>query len=518
MGSKILLSFATILSLLTQPAHASVNIPTEQQRRDEARAQFKNWLVETSIQARHPFFEMDFLINEHQTFASRDEAIQWASNLLPRLQKSFDDPTLKILRNDPRYAVLDKYVQELWEAFTALFPTQTAGLNSPPVILLETKSSNAFVHSSEDGKQMVHAIFVFTGLLDLFFENGRLNKDLITAVIGHELAHSVFLHGLPKYQKRTNHFFNRSKIDFGYKSSQSPDTATLDQAMASWLTGAFLTGEITSDELNDLPSPSVGRTLMMSSFKQMQTEAIDNSCPMGKLAYQIWSGKFLSSALKNSIEIAPEEQRPPGNATPSSMRQASQELSRQDRLCLGNKKISLLELAAKAFGIPVEKLRQSEAFMTLEQTFTSSPDPISGFQQVIAPIRATMQKIESTVNFNQLGYYTYEEHADEVSALLHTYLNRKADALGNAFLIFLKDSSDADAENCARMIASQSEPQGGSFNDPHRSLCYRMYHLGQFSKTFGKDIKAFASEFINVSIGITALDQGPIGAITRGIR
>ncbi len=518
MSSKFLLSLATILSLVSQSAIASVNIPTEQQRREEARSQLKSWLFETSTQARNPFFEMDFLVNEHQTFASRGEAIQWAKKFLPSFQKGFGDPSMKILEYDPRYAVLDSYVQELWAAFTTLFPTHTAGLNSPPVILLETQSSNAFVRQSGDGKQMAHAIFVFTGLLDLFSENGQINKDLVTAVIGHELAHSVFLHGLPKYQKRTNHFYHRSKLDWGYKASQSPDTATLDETMAAWLTGAFLTGEITSDDLRDLPSPAIGRTLMMSSFKQMQTDAVDTTCPTGKVAFQNWRGMFRRSALKNAIEIAPSEQRPPGNTTPASMTQASDELTRQDRACLGSKKLSLLELASKSFGIPLENLKKSEAFMKLEQTFTSSADPITGFQQVIAPVRAEMKKIEVALDFNQLGYYTYEEHADEVSALLHSFLNRKADALGNAFFIFLKDSSAEDAEACARMISSKAEPPGGSFNDPHRSLCYRMFHLGRFSKAVGNDVKAFASDYINISIGISALDQGPIGAITRGIR
>jgi Peptidase family M48 len=514
-------TFLTIGSLLILPgmapkASASVGIPTERQRFEQTRAQLLTWIEKTSQRKKKSRFDDQVALNDHLTFNSKADALAWANTVLPSIKQSFEDPNMTISTTDPRIAVVEASVQELWGAYTSLFPAQTRGLNVPPVILLDSKVVNAFVHQSADGKQMAHAIFVFTGLLDLFTVNGQLDKAKVTAVIGHELAHSVFLHGLSKYQTRVNHFYDRTKIPFGYQSSLSPDTAALDQNMGGWLSGAMFAGELTSDDIQNLPSPSIRQAIFMSAFRQFQIDNIKGKCTAGTDAYTNWRGFLRISNIKGAIEILQPGARPPGNTSQAtSMTQASSDLMTADRQCVANDpnakntKYSLIDLTARAFGISPDALKASEEFVKLEQIFQASPDVVTGFQNITAPFRSQMKEIEAAVDFNQINYYTFEEHADEVSALIHTYLNRDPNALGTVFLSFLNSSSPDDAATCANMIATKTEPPNGSYADPHRALCFRDFHIQKFASSIGSDVKGFAAQFIKASIGMS-LDEAPL--------
>ena len=505
-------SILMCLALLSSTAtFASVTIPTEKERQEQSRIEFKEWLSDgnsDSLTAHK--FEVEPSVNEHLLFANRVEAIAWTKTKLPEWQKAFD-PKMQLLEEDARYALLDQWTNEVWSAYQALFPAQTAGLPIPPVVLLETKTINAFVTGTDEGKQIGHAIFVFTGILDAFSENGQLNKDMVTGVIAHELAHSVFRHLLNKYRQKINHFYDRTKVGNGYQSSENAETPTLDKLMRIWMGGARLVGELTMGELENLPSKSLNKAILMEAFNQLQLDSVQPApkCAAAKEAFSNWSHQMRYSVLNNSIVVTSPDgmaaQTSPGKEMVlKSFSESTSELVAKEQNCLANAKISLLDLVEKSFGIPAEQLKSNELFKTLDQLFSAGSDPVTGFQAVVSPIRDQMKKIESAVNFDQIEFYSFEEHADEVSALVHAYLHNSPYALSSALMRVLELDSKSSASVCAKLLASKAAPVGGSFTDPHRSQCFRVHHLLEFNKAIGEDAVAFANKYLPLALGTVA--------------
>jgi Peptidase family M48 len=500
-------------SLFLSAAQAHITIPTEKERREETRELLRQWLKKHPKKQKgqkngiHIGLEVDDILtpNEHLTFANRYQATKWAKTALP-----FIAPGATILNHDSRLALLDGYVREIWQAFTVLFPEYTKSLNSPPVILLKSNTINAFVSQTIDRKQMAHAIFVFTGLLEKFtLPDGKLNKEAIMSVMGHELAHSVFLHGLTKYQARVNHFYNKSQIQWGFYAANpnlSPDTKRLDITMGRWLDDVRLAGELTAPELRDLPAPGINQNLLLLSLQIMQEQTINilgsdpqaaPSCDTAPKSFRNWRSHMIYSPLKLSIVIPPPET--------SALGEASDRLIEQDRSCLAQTKsapkVSFPDIATQAFGLPIEVLVGSEDFMELAERFNAAPDAISGFQAAVHPIRTEITQIQQNVDFAKVGYYTFEQHADEVSALVLAYLKLDPGALGKVFQTLLTAASPDDADTCAQMIKNNLEPEVGSFSEIHHSLCYRNFHISMFSQAIGRDVSGFAKQFIDASIG-----------------
>jgi Peptidase family M48 len=511
-----ILAIGTVALALAAPSSASATAiaPTEHQRLERSREQLQLWLEETSPDRDQSRLTMDLGKNEHLTFNSRAEAIAWAQPSVPFFQKIYGDANLRLLNNDPRYTALDKMVEEIWGAFTALFPAQTKNLNTPPVVLIDTKSSNAFVHQASDGKQVAHAIFIFTGLVNQATKNGQLDKNKLSGVIAHELAHSVFKHALTKYSSRMNRFYYRDKVAFGYQtpvigSGSSPDPATLNlnQKMKNWVHWAHMSGDMTSDELQSLPSPSLSTGVFFNAFKQFQTDKISGQCSTGAQAFLDWAGFMRFDDIQGLYTI--KDTHNSNSAEPGPFFRSSVALKAADRQCLAKsgKTPSLIDLISRAMGFSSVSLRNSSEFAGLEKDFLAAEDAVQGFTSVTETYRQQMRWTQGEIDFNKINFYSYEEHADEVSALAHAYLQRDPNAIGWFLMNLLKAKSPNTAAKCKALLASDKEPPTGSFSDPHRSSCYRVYHLQKFAASFGSDLKGFAQQFIQKSMGPLLADE-----------
>lgn len=432
--------------------------------------------------------------NVHVLFQNQEEAMAWAEQMKPRLEKNYGARKFELLpSSDPRYAKLQSYVHDLWRGYTALFPEQTKDLNEPPVVIFDTEITNAFVarYSLEPSPDKIaHAIVVLTGLLDM--AGGVDNRAPISGIVAHELSHSVFRHLLPQYQERINHYFPLEETRIGYEATRHQE---LDATMNRWVSGARLAGMLTNEELRDLPSKNLPAPYLMRAWKQARTELYEKTkaCSSANVSYSLWQG---------FQPISPLEEKPVIDHTKLPLiSDIGRRLIEDETACLSGKNASLIALLSHATGIPEETLQSDPAFSEMAKEFEASADITSGFQKLVGPIREEMRKVESSVSLDKVGFYTYEEHADDVAVMVHRYLHLDSQALGKFFFSILPK---ADQAKCHAMIQNGQIPPLGTLSDAHRAHCYRYSHLQDLEKDIDQrreGIEAYASRYVRMTTG-----------------
>lgn len=421
----------------------------------------------------------------HVLFKQSQEAIVWAQQALPALSASMQASKFDIVPvTDPRYSILQNYVDELWGAFEVLFPAYTKGLNKPPVILIDSEVANAFVpkHIIQSDK-IAHTVIILTALLDKV--GGVHNPDLITGMLAHELAHSVFRHALPAYQEHVTKFFNSKLHSVGYLA---PRDSTLDQSLINWKNAAGMIGDLSADELINLPSQAVMPSALMRVWIEITKGEFSSSpvCWQAVDAFEIWKSYQRYSEFNSSYQILDIDK--------IALNEASKNLILKTEECLKGKKVSFIEYFAKATGLPVAALETQPEFVEMDKDFMAASSPLAGFQSIIQPIRTEMLKIETNHNFEEIGYFTQEEHADDISLIVHRYLSLKSTSLSDLFKLILKSS---DVTRCNSLIATKQVPETGTFSDPHRSTCFRIYHLDLMDRLIStQDITNFAHQYV----------------------
>ena len=254
-----------------------------------------------------------------------------------------------------------------------------------------------------------------------------------------------------------------------------------------------MVGDLTHAELRDLPSQGLAKPISLRVWNQLSEDLYDTSpaCWAARDTFDVWAGYQRVSGFTSSFSIR--------SVDLPALSLTSEELINNSRSCLGNRRVGFIDLVSKAVGIPADALRQMPDLAAMAQNFDSAPDSIGGFQQLVAPIRGEMVAVETQVQFEKLGYFTYEEHADDISLLIHRYLGWNADSLANFFRLFMPK---ADVQRCDSILASGKMPASGSFSDAHRSTCYRIAHLGALNEMASKeDIKQFAAEYVKATTG-----------------
>lgn len=431
----------------------------------------------------------------HVQFANSQEAVNWAEKVLPHLKmasaaKKFD----LVPTSDSRYPILQSYIHELWGAFTELYPEQTAGLNEPPIILIDSEVVNAFVptYILEDNK-IAHTVVVLTGLIDSV--GGIDKEDSYTGVFAHELTHSVFRHAVSPYKERINKFYhlNPKTEILGF---QAPRATEVDKAMQQWIDGSELSGDLTAKELSDLPSRGIGSPIFLSIWIQMLTESVTTNsqeCTSAANAFNAWLPLQRYSSFENQIFIAPMD-IPTVNADGTV-------LIEKQAACFGKKKVSFVALFSAVTGIPVAILEQNPEVIEMIKAFDSGANAIEGLQKVTALSRAPMAAVEAKVDFGSIGNFSREEHADDTSLIIHRYLGKNPTALAGFFKQLMPA---ADYEKCESYIKASALVPPGAFSDEHRASCYRIDHLNRLNAyidTLKMDIKDFATEYASQATG-----------------
>lgn len=125
-----------------------------------------------------------------------------------------------------------------------------------------------------------------------------------------------------------------------------------------------------------------------------------------------------------------------------------------------------------------------------------------GLKSITGFIRKKMTEIETDIKMDELGYFTHEEHADDISTLVQIALG--LDPVEGWTDLFKKVvMSPEDRKQCDSFLEKDKLPPSGSFTDPHRANCYRIVHIRDLVKEFkrsGRSIQEFSLNYIASTI------------------
>jgi hypothetical protein len=432
--------------------------------------------------------------SEHLLFQSQKEAAAWVKTLAPMLGTQMSAKKFAVLEADSRIPRLQSYVHRVWGAYTELFPIETRGLNEPPVVLIDTEIPNAFVMATPDQTKMAHAIIVFSALLD--FKASDMTEDAIYALFAHELAHSIFKHGLLKYQPKFNRFYSLSKNQ-NRLPYQAVRDAALDQTMSEWNAAVIYAGPFASDDLLNLPAPGWKTGIALKILFQIESEFVltdsGPECKAAEISLRKWKSFF--NQVVNDADSTMD------TSNPAALRQASAAVIQNLTKCLDGKKSSFDHLFSKAFGLPEGRIGSIPEF-------DSHRNMAEGLLNYTAQYREIMKNAEKNISLSDVGFFTYEQHADEMSVLILSHLKQKATgiadlfkALSNPTLGFVPPKYK---EQCTAQIRKGKTPSLGLLVDAHHGVCYRIYNVEKLASTVPtnkEDFVNFVETYHDLTVG-----------------
>jgi len=130
-------------------------------------------------------------------FGEQHEALEWFARYESRSRAGLGLPARAVVpESDPRYAVTERKLSVIWDAFKSAYPEATAGLREPKLVILEDPVKNAYALYERATRTLPYLFVVQTGLIE------GLSEDEMLGVMAHELAHLVFKHVLPGVSDR----------------------------------------------------------------------------------------------------------------------------------------------------------------------------------------------------------------------------------------------------------------------------------------------------------------------------
>lgn len=484
------------LLVFASPAFASLRPPSPAQAEKEAHEaelkRFGNFPVAANTRAGKNSKSVNTgykVLNGHLVFDNHAAAVEWMKVRAEENGKGMGAVKFEVLSKHKEQARVQKYVDELWQSTVDLFPEETKGLPFPPVVMIESETSNAFVSDDEDG--VAHAVFVLTGLLT---EAGGADKKAeLTGILAHELAHSVFMHGKPEKSAKIQRYYFPDQAKQGFQSGWDQD---LNARMKAYTDAARTAGDIVSADLMDLPAHGYTSPFMTRFWRQMRTalRGTDPACDSEQRTMNAYDASMGFMTLPFAFGILPGKEL--------NLRRVSEDLVRLQSECFVDEKAGFQKIFAATLGISEDNLAGNGAFEKLNAIYKRERGSVSGLRAIVKTERDKMAAVEKWLAGRELGYYTTEQHADDVSALVHANLKRDAGTFSKLLAIMMGNINAADRPACEKAVAQNQIPALGSYFVLHHSYCYRIYNFMRMAEWIGdaKDLRPFAKEFIQRSM------------------
>lgn len=426
-------------------------------------------------------------VGDHLVFDSQEAAEAWARERAESSKNGFRAKKFIVTHGHEYQPIIQKYIDDVWRGYKALFKDQTRGLDSPPVVIIESEVSNAYV-DGDDG-YVAHAVFVLTGLVDTV--KSVHNKDGLLGILAHELGHSVFLHGMPDVSRRIQRFYERKGHGLGFEAGRNSD---LDLVMAEYLDAARSVGDLAYPELLNLPSPGAGGPYMSVVWRNLRAELAEANaaCQEEKQEMGRWNDKVSFNGLRYKHWVA-------DNELPA-LAKIGDDLIRKQQHCFAKREVSITDVFAKSLRVEKSDLEQNAEFIKFKEIYDKSPDPVSGLQAMVQSERETMQRIEAMPAYKNLGYYTTEQHADDASALALKYVNENPAVFNVLLNISMNEVNPKgdDPKICRENIEKGLIPDMGSLFVIHHSYCHRVYNFLRLSNRIVQagDLQKLADKFL----------------------
>lgn len=435
---------------------------------------------------------------DHTVFANQAAAITWAQGQAAQLGQALGAQTFTVIdpSTDTRYVTLQGYLHDTWQAYLKLFPGVVGNLPEPQVILVQTEVVNALVMPDLSTGKIGHAVWVFSALVDA--AGGVTNRDIYTGLFGHELAHSVFRHLLPQYQTFYSRYYQPSAqpaAQFGY---QATNDTNLETAVTNWENDAALAGYADWSQLDNLPSAGGGFLSVIGALESTDFADASQPCQTALAALQMW-------ANSPGYGISVVYQVPELSSTLQQLEGASDALIAQMKACTTQASIEANKQTLETIA-GIQPGTPGAPDVSVFQNYDSAPDSTDGLLNAVAPFRTDMISLDAEIQFPTLRWFSYEEHADTVSAIVNYQmsLDKTSDgplALNTAFdaIVVAVGADPTELASCQAAVTAGTPQSIGIPEDPHHDICYRLANVAKLSSTMEANpsgYSAFAADFL----------------------
>ena len=408
-------------------------------------------------------------------FGEQHEALEWFARYESRSRAGLGLPARAVVpESDPRYAVTERKLSVIWDAFKSAYPEATAGLREPKLVILEDPVKNAYALYERATRTLPYLFVVQTGLIE------GLSEDEMLGVMAHELAHLVFKHVLPGVSDRVQIYYrvDRSEEPLGYL--QRNDEA-LKASVKEYLEKAEDVGPFLLPQLNGMPSPAFGPTTYgrLLDYLRGKTSG-DPSRPICAIASEEYAGWFNSlvvriSNMDQKLHVSAEES--------TRLEQNTRRFTEDFRQCLEGERVDLVALLAQAFQVS-EDFARAQLKPADIAAFDAHSNVLDALRDLVLEKRARMSELDQTSDLEHARIYTFEEQADEVSYQVMKSAGR--DPMGVASFLLDNYASAAEQADCKATVEAGRVPDYGGLGDPHHSMCFRYFHLKRFGEAIGE--------------------------------
>ena len=404
-----------------------------------------------------------------QTATSDEDAIAWFSALEMRLAAEEQRAPRNILApSDPRAAKARAWLDQAWQLFRRHRPVGALAGRHVGLVVIDDPSPNAFVAPEIGGLgRSVLVVMVHTGLL-ASPDHGAV------AIMMHELQHAVGLHLIPGGKDRMRRFYvNQTEDGEDVGRLQAEDVFAAESG-GRWRHLAAKVGPFADAALGGLPLRGMPKQVLDYAV-QLGAMVNPNGCAQARSATaqalaQLRTGiDPLTSALTVPVGFS-------GDAVLAIARDS----------CLAGVTNSFVEFGASAFGVTPEVFAQN---LTAEElALVSGRHVVDAVAALTGAARAQMRQEVADFEqlhargWNNLRYFSYEEDADDVGAVVARDAGMDTSAMADGLLENLL--GPADRERCTALLdAGQLPPYGADLSDEHHATCWRAHHARQLAES-----------------------------------
>lgn len=430
---------------------------------------------------------------QYLVFDTHEAAIAHAEGFLASIGRK-----PPVTAHDARYARAEDLVAEIYQAFTVLWPEQTAGMTTTPriVIVDDKEELNAFA-GFDDRPEVARFPWVLYIHASAF--EGVVPDVQLEGLFAHELAHLLLKNVTTDAKKALRrHYAIGAKETLGAIQRDDP---ALRNAAERWEELGRFAGEIRIPQMNGVPA-AIGiegepryLLLMREMFKlYAATSPRAETCTAAKASAQAYQAILSPLLDANDYRVVDDP------AAAAKLDAATKKFIGELTACFAHVKTSMFQVVVESTLARIPDPAQRAA---LEKQIRENPDAARAELQPDDEERKldvaregtnvaetlllasktkldALARLEATapVAWDKLRIFTEEEEADDAATRVMLHLGKDPQA-GAAFN-FARIPAYADA--CKRSIATGNVPPYGGILDAHHGTCWRYWHSGELAK------------------------------------